>query len=139
MRFPAPDGKADDWMLDLGDVRDSARVRLNGEAVGALISLPFRARVGSFLKPGANTLEIEVTNLSANRIRDLELRKVDWKIMKDANIVTVNYKKFCPDTWPLDESGLLGPVVLRPLASVEPKCNKPGSSRKEHMSERIQP
>ncbi len=139
MRFPAPDGKADDWMLDLGDVRDSARVRLNGEAVGALISLPFRARVGSFLKPGANTLEIEVTNLSANRIRDLELRKVDWKIMKDANIVTVNYKKFCPDTWALEDSGLLGPVVLRPLASVEPKCNKPGSSRKEHMSERIQP
>jgi hypothetical protein len=84
-------------------------------------------------------LEIEVTNLSANRIRDLELRKVDWKIMKDANIVTVNYKKFCPDTWALEDSGLLGPVVLRPLASVEPKCNKPGSSRKEHMSERIQP
>ena len=121
LRFTAPDGKADDWMLDLGDVRDSARVRLNGRDVGALISLPFRTRVGSLLKPGENTLEIEVTNLSANRIRDLELRKVDWKIMKDINIETVNYTKFCPETWPLEQSGLLGPVALRPLTAVDPK------------------
>jgi hypothetical protein len=55
-----------------------------------------------------------VTNLSANRIRDLELRKVDWKVMKDANIVNVNYRKFDPAQWSLEESGLLGPVKLVP-------------------------
>jgi hypothetical protein len=98
----------------LGDVRESARVRLNGKEVGSLIAIPFRTRVGEFLKTGGNTLEIEVTNLSANRIRDLELRKVDWKIMKDANIVNVNYQKLEPDTWPLEPSGLLGPVKLIP-------------------------
>lgn len=114
LRFRAPQGTADDWLLDLGDVRESARVRLNGKEVGSLIAIPFRTRVGEFLKPGGNTLEIEVTNLSANRIRDLELRKVDWKIMKDANIVNVNYLKLEPDTWPLEPSGLLGPVKLIP-------------------------
>ena len=50
----------------------------------------------AYLKPGENSLEVEVTNLSANRIRDLELRKVDWKIMKDANIISVSYQKFDP-------------------------------------------
>jgi hypothetical protein len=115
LRFAAPPGAAEDWLLDLGDVRESARVRLNGRDAGALIALPFRMRVGEYLKPGENTLEVEVTGLSANRIRDLELRKADWKIMKDANIVNVDYKKFEPDRWPLEESGLLGPVRLIPM------------------------
>jgi len=112
LRFSLPKGDADDWLLDLGDVRESARVRLNGKDVGALIAIPFRIGVGAYLNSGENTLEIEVTNLSANRIRDLELRKVDWKIMKDINIVNLHYQKFKPDEWPLEASGLLGPVRL---------------------------
>jgi len=114
LRFSMPKGDMDDWLLDLGDVRESAQVRLNGRDAGTLIALPFRIHVGAYLKPGENTLEIEVTNLSANRIRDLELRKVDWKIMKDINIVNVHYQKFKPDEWPLEDSGLLGPVRLMP-------------------------
>lgn len=120
LRFTMPKSDADDWVLDLGDVRESARVRLNGKDAGKLIAVPFRICVGAYLKSGENTLEIEVTNLSANRIRDMELRKVDWKIMKDINIVNVNYKKFEPDKWPLEESGLLGPVRLVPLNRVSP-------------------
>lgn len=117
LHFVAPTVKADDWCLDLGDVRDSARVRLNGHDVGALISLPFRIRVGKWLKAGDNTLEVEVTNLSANRIRDLDQRKVNWKIMSDANIVTHQYSKFNAAKWPVEKSGLLGPVVLRALVA----------------------
>jgi hypothetical protein len=104
-----------DWLLDLGDVRESARVRINGRDAGALFALPFRMRVGEFLRTGENTLEIEVTNLSANRIRDLDKRKADWRIMRDINIVNVWYKKFAPASWPLTPSGLLGPVKLVPL------------------------
>ena len=107
-------------MLDLGDVRESARVRLNGKDAGALIALPFRLRVGERLQPGENLLEIEVTNLTANRIRDLDRRGVDWKIMKDANIVNVNYQKFEPAGWDLVPSGLLGPVKLIPLSKRTP-------------------
>ena len=76
-----------------------------------------RARVGRYLKKGDNTIEIEVTNLSANRIRDLDIRKVDWKIMHDANIVTPAYTPFDASRWPLQPSGLLGPVRLIPLKS----------------------
>jgi len=106
---------ADDYMLDLGDVRESARVRINGKQAAVLFALPMRARVGQYLKKGANTIEIEVTNLSANRIRDLENRKVNWKIMNDANIVTPAYTPFDGSKWPIQPSGLLGPAVLAPV------------------------
>jgi hypothetical protein len=38
-------------------------------------SLPLRLRVGPHLRPGRNVLELDVTNLAANRIRDLDIRK----------------------------------------------------------------
>ena len=64
--------------LDLGDVRQSARVKLNGKDYGTLIMPPFRVVVDN-LKPKDNVLEIEVTSVSANRIRDLDRRGVPWK------------------------------------------------------------
>ena len=118
LRFHLPDpGATEEYWLDLGDVRESARVKINGADTGVLFALPMRARVGRYLKKGDNTIEIEVTNLSANRIRDLDIRKVNWKIMHDANIVTPGYKPFDASIWPLQPSGLLGPVRLIPLKS----------------------
>lgn len=110
---------ADDWMLDLGDVRESARVRLNGQDVGTLWSLPMRLRVGSFLRAGENRLEIEVTNLAANRIRALDRAGVDWKIMHEINFVDIHYKPFDASGWSLQPSGLLGPVTLTPMGLFE--------------------
>jgi hypothetical protein len=78
-------------------------------------------RLGGSLKPRGNVLEIDVTNLPANRIRDLDLRKVDWKIMRDANIVTLHYKPFDASQWAVAPSGLLGPVRLVPLRSLWPR------------------
>ncbi len=111
---------ADDWVLDLGDVRESARVHVNGRFVGGVFALPKRIRIGPHLKPGENTLQIEVTNLTANRIRNLDRRGATWKIMKDINIVTVHYREITPATWPLVESGLLGPVRLVPMTKLTP-------------------
>lgn len=121
LEFTAPTTAADDWLLDLGDVRESARVILNGRPVTTAWSLPFRVRVGAFLQPGRNVLELDVTNLAANRIRDLDQRKLPWKIMRDANIVNINYQPFDASSWPLQPSGLLGPVSLTPLRSFDPK------------------
>ena len=59
-----------------------------------------------------NTLEIEVTNLSANRIKDMDERKVNWKIFHEINFVNIDYKKFDASIWPLMPSGLIGPVKL---------------------------
>ena len=126
--FTIPDNvEADDWLLELGDVRESARVEVNGHHAGALISLPFSMPVGRYLKPGENTLRIDVTNLSANRIRDLDLSNVNWKIMRNINIVTVLYKEFDASKWPLTDSGLLGPVRLIPMNKIDPHkdCMRP--------------
>ncbi len=56
-----------------------------------------------------------MTNLPANRVRDLDRRGVQWKRFQDINVVNVDYKPFDAAAWPLRESGLLGPVTLAPL------------------------
>jgi hypothetical protein len=119
LEFDLPAATADDWLLDLGDVRESARVRLNGTEVTTAWSLPFRVRVGPHLRPGRNALELEVTNLAANRIRDLDRRKVDWKIMHEINFVNLDYKRFDASAWTDTPSGLLGPVTLTPLKALD--------------------
>ncbi len=118
LEFDLPATVADDWLLDLGDVRESARVRVNSTAVATAWSLPFRLRVGAHLQPGRNVIELDITSLAANRIRDLDRRKVDWKIMREINFVDINYKPFDASAWPLTPSGLLGPVTLTPLQNL---------------------
>ena len=119
--FDAPRARADAWSLDLGEVREAARVRLNGKPLGDAWALPFTLRIDGPLKSRGNVLEIEVSNLPANRIRDLDARKVDWKIMKDANLVSLHYSKFDASDWAPAPSGLLGPVRLVPLDVVRPR------------------
>jgi hypothetical protein len=119
-RAGRPDPAADRWALDLGDVRESARVRLNGEAVATAWSVPFVVQLGDRVKPGRNVLELEVTNLAANRIRDMDRRGVPWKIMREINFVDINYKPFDASGWALKPSGLLGPVRLIPLRIIRP-------------------
>jgi hypothetical protein len=97
--------------INLGDVRQSARVRVNGKDYGTLITPPFRVVVDN-LKPTGNTLEVEVTSVAANRIRDLDRRGVPWKNFRDINFVDINYKPFDASNWPLTDGGLLGPVTL---------------------------
>jgi len=107
---------ADEWLLDLGDVRESADVKVNGISAGKVWSVPFTLRIGKFLRKGANTLEIDVTNLQANRIADYERRGVEWRIFKDANIASVtNAKKFSFGDWPVIPSGLNSKVTVTPL------------------------
>ena len=118
LSFDAPQEWAEHWRLDLGRVCQSARVRLNDQDLGTLITPPFRAVTGP-LKPKGNVLEVEVTNLSANRIRDLDRRGVKWKNFHDINIVGLDYKPFDASNWPLADSGLLGPVTLTPVSPRE--------------------
>lgn len=114
-----PVGDAADWVLDLGQVCESARVYVNGAPVGTLFSLPFRVAIGAYLRDGTNTLAVEVTNLAANRIRDLDQRGVEWKKYYDANIVNIQYKPFDASGWDLMDSGLIGPVRLIPAKGLE--------------------
>ena len=120
LEFDAPALRADAWELNLGDVRETARVTLNGKVLATAWSLPFTVRIDE-LAPRGNVLEIEVTNLPANRIRDLDVRKVAWKIMREINIVSVKYKPFDAAGWEVEPAGLLGPVMLEPLTLVSPR------------------
>ncbi|MEK7707346.1 MAG: glycosylhydrolase-like jelly roll fold domain-containing protein, partial [Verrucomicrobiota bacterium] len=113
--FDAPDASVKQWLLDFGKVCQSLRVRLNGRDWGTLIMPPFRVVVDE-MKPTSNLLEVEVTNVSANRIRDLDRRGVKWKNFHDINFVNLNYKPFDASEWPLYDSGLLGPVTVAAIA-----------------------
>ncbi len=115
VEFDAPPRSAEAWVLRLGDVRESARVRLNGREVATAWSVPFEVRLGDELRRGRNLLEIEVTNVAANRIRDMDRRGVNWKIMREINFVDIRYRPFDASGWAIEPSGLLGPVELVPM------------------------
>lgn len=114
--FDQPAGDAADWILNLGRVAEAARVIINGQDVGHLFAGPWQVAIGKYLHPGKNRLEIEVTNLGANRVHDLDVRKVNWKYFYDANMATRGRGRILDATdWPLRDSGLLGPVTLQPV------------------------
>lgn len=114
IEFERPATRADEWVLDIGEVCESARIRLNGKEAGALWCFPFRMPVGKLLRDGRNTLEIEVTNLPANRVADLARRGVKWANFRDINFVNIKYEPFDASKWTPMASGLLGPVRLLP-------------------------
>ncbi|EGK01520.1 alpha-L-rhamnosidase [Dysgonomonas gadei] len=109
-----------DYRLCLGDVRESARVCVNGKDAGTLFAVPFETNIGQLLINGENTLEIEVTNLPANRISDYDKRGVEWRIFQEINFVSITYKDVRFDTWNPVPSGLLGPVVIKELRKIQP-------------------
>ena len=100
------------WKIDLGDVRESARVYINNQYIGCAWCVPFVLDTKGTLKTGENTLRIEVTNLPANRIAELDRKGVKWRKMEEINVVDINYKKTTYDQWDPMPSGLNAPVKL---------------------------
>lgn len=119
LQFDLPSIAADEWVLDLGDVRESARVRVNGKEAGIAWCVPFQLSVGKYLKPGKNIIEVEVTNLPANRIAELDRQQVPWRRFKEINVVDLNYKKTGYAHWAPLPSGLNGQVKLIPMTAKE--------------------
>lgn len=102
------------FLLDLGDVRETARLTINGRQVAHLFSVPYRVDVTDYLKNGTNTIEIEVCNLPANRIAQLDRQGVQWRHFKEINVVDLNYKKTLYSEWEVVPSGLCSEVRLIP-------------------------
>ena len=100
------------WTIDLGDVRESARVYINDQFVGCAWAVPFVLDCGQAFKAGKNTIRIEVTNLPANRISELDRQGVKWRKMEEINVVDINYKKTLYDQWTPMPSGLNSEVKL---------------------------
>jgi hypothetical protein len=123
IEIPRPDAPAGTtaWRFDLGAVHESARVVLNGRELGTFIGPWFRVDVPASALRERNVLEVEVTNLTANRIADLDRRGVPWKKFYNVNFPARLQTNRGPDglfsaaKWAPLPSGLAGPVTLTPL------------------------
>ena len=92
--------------IDLGSVKNLARVTVNGYDLGVAWKAPFRLSIpAEYLHPGTNSLEIKVINLWPNRI----IGDLQPDAPRQWTFVASNF--FTPSS-PLLPSGLLGPVML---------------------------
>lgn len=106
---------ADGYILNLGDVRESARVYINDQFAGALFAHPFTVNISEWIREGENSLKIEVTNLSANRLRNLEIMGHEWKKFYEINMVNIHYERFDASVWEPASSGLNTEISLLPV------------------------
>jgi hypothetical protein len=93
-------------VLDLGEVRETARVWVKGKEMGVAWKRPFVVDVTSAVVQGSNSLKVQVTNLWPNRIIG------DQSLPAGKRFTHTNITKFTKDS-PLMPSGLLGPVTVR--------------------------
>ena len=103
--FDSPDGGG--AILDLGEVKWCASVRLNGEDLGARFFGPFRWNV--ILAKGRNILEVTVANLLANQLGDDAIRDRILRDWQPNGRYDSHMRPFDKDN---HESGLFGPVTI---------------------------
>ena len=106
--------------LDLGDLSHVAEVWLNEQHLGITWAKPYRLDVTEALKPGINTLKIEVANTWSNRLTgdavtggNFTRTHVEATVIKGIPKVRVPWKDA-----PLIPSGILGPVTLTTVLPV---------------------
>jgi hypothetical protein len=137
--------------LELGLVNHVARVRINGRDLGVVWTAPWSVSIpAGLLKPHGNRLEIEVTNVWANRLIGDEQEPPDcewlpghmghggflkqfpdWFVQGQPR---PSKGRYCFTTWnyftkdsPLVSSGLLGPVRLLAEDWTTPRPTRPVS------------
>jgi hypothetical protein len=116
--FKKPAVAAKSWLLDLGAVKESATIILNGKKIATLIGPSYAVTIpAAQLKP-VNQLQVIVTNGMANRIIDLDKKGVQWKKFYNINMSARLAENrgadglFTTIKWSPKPSGLLGPVTL---------------------------
>jgi hypothetical protein len=119
-------------VLDLGEMYDIARIRINGGSSIPVWYKPFKTDITQYLKTGANRIEIEVTNTWANALvgderfpAGFEKRQTkdgffvkdypDW-FLKNQEIPsgrkTFSVFNYYNNQSELHAAGLVGPVIL---------------------------
>ena len=120
--FEKPNFKASAYMLDLGKVYESADVYLNGEKLATLVGPEFQLTIEADKLKEKNDLEIQVTNLMANRIIYMDKNDINYKKFYNVNFAAHDRKDmdmnglFTAKNWQPLESGLIGPVKLISLS-----------------------
>ena len=110
--------------LDLGEVKNMARVHLNGKDLGVIWTAPWQVDITEAVKLKGNKLEIEVANLWPNRLTGDEKLPYDGVINKrwpewltkgekrtSGRYAFETYRHYTKDS-PLLKSGLLGSVTI---------------------------
>jgi hypothetical protein len=120
LEFNNPGQKVQQWLLKLGQVKETAAVYLNGKYIATLIGPVYEVAIDPAALQNKNILEVRVSNLMANRIADLDKRKVFWKKFYNVNFPSRKAENrvngiFDASHWQPHESGLLGPVALQAL------------------------
>jgi hypothetical protein len=117
-------GKNSKIYLDLGEVKNIAKVRLNGKDLGIIWTSPWRVDITEVVIKNENNLEIEIANLWVNRLIGDEKLPYDgvengkWPhwLLEDKSRPTDRYtfvpRRFYDEDSPLQSSGLLGPVEI---------------------------
>jgi hypothetical protein len=98
--------------LDLGDVRDIVRVRINGKDAGTVWKPPYRLDVTGLVKDGENKMEIDVVNTWFNRL-------IGDAQPGDVNKVSFTTYRRSDPKCPLKPAGLIGPVILQVAVEAE--------------------
>lgn len=102
--------------LDMGNLLEMARVRLNGREVAVSWQPPHLVDITEYVKRGDNALEIDVVNMWVNRLVG------DAKLPADKRYTQTNITKFDKaDDSSLRRSGLIGPVqiISRPRVLID--------------------
>jgi hypothetical protein len=99
-------------VLHLAELRDMAKVRINGKDIGMIWSLPFQIAIPEGILQEQNTIEIEVISNAANRIRKMDQQGVVWKNFYEINFVDIRYKPFDASKWAIEAGGMQGKLYF---------------------------
>jgi len=110
--------------LNLGKVKNLARITLNGKDLGTVWTAPWQIDITSAVRKGNNELTVEVVNLWVNRLIGDEQfpddgihdgKYPEWLLKgekrKSKRFTFTTHKHYKANS-PLYESGLIGPVKI---------------------------
>jgi len=114
-------GQTTAWLLDLGKVKQTAEVFLNGVKIAGLIGPDYWVVIPTSDMRAQNKLEVRVSSGMLNRIEDMDRRGIVWKKFYNTNFPAHERANrganglFDATRLAPAESGLMGPVSLQAL------------------------
>jgi hypothetical protein len=121
LSFQKPKQRSAGWLLNLGVVKESAEVSINGKSLGILLGPTFQIYIEDSALKKENILEVKVCNLMANRIAYMDREGIFWKKFYNVNFPSRKAENrkdgiFTAAHWKSHDSGLIGPVQLTPVS-----------------------
>jgi hypothetical protein len=110
-----PPGENQKFILYIEEVRESAKVIINGIECGTMWSLPNQLEIDAGILKSENEIEIIVRNLSSNYMKKYDKENPGWKKFYDINMVNITYDPFTTEKWDFEPSGLIGKLHLSPI------------------------